>query len=159
MPEEMKQLPSRARGRERQLMVVTAALAVFQFGAAYHAMTLPSDLAMQVSLVPEPEFVAALVWGALLSVATWRVAWYRARNLRTGVFVLVAFAVYSVARLLVFTRADYDHNRLRFLTVLTILALIAAVVYLMRPVVRRTGATGTGATRAHAPDAANGENP
>ena len=56
-------------------------------------------------------------------------------------YVLVAFVVYSVARLLVFTRADYDHNRLRFLTVLTILILIAAVVYLMRPVVRRAQPT------------------
>lgn len=137
MSAEIKERPSRAIGRERQLMVVTAALAVFQFGAAYRAMTLPSPLAMQVSLMPELEFVAALVWGVLLSAATWRVAWYQPRNLRTGVYVLVAFAVYSVARLLVFTRAEYDHNRLRFLTVLTILALIAAVVYLMRPVVRR----------------------
>lgn len=129
-------------------MVVTAALAIIEFGAAYRAMTLPSDLARQVSLIPELEFVAALVWGVLLSAATWRVAWYRARNLRTGVYVLVAFVVYSVARLLVFTRAEYDHNRLRFLTVLTILVLIAAVVYLMRPVVRRNPASG----------ATNGEN-
>jgi cytosine/uracil/thiamine/allantoin permease len=122
-------------------MVVTAALAIVQFGAAYRAMTLPSDLARQVSLMPELEFVAALTWGMLLSVATWKVAWAKARNLRTGVYVLVAFIVYSVARLLVFTRAEYDHNRLRFLTVLTILVLIAAVVYLMRPVARRTQLT------------------
>ena len=126
-------------GRERQLMVVTAVLAIIEFGAAYHAMTLPSSLARQVSLIPELEFLAASIWGILLSVATWSVAWYRPRNLRTGVYVLVAFVVYSLARLLVFTRADYDHNRLRFLTVVTILVLIAAVVYLMRPVViRRT---------------------
>lgn len=122
-------------------MVVTAVLAIIQFGAAYRAMTLPSDLARQVSLMPELEFVAALAWGVLLSAATWRVAWYKTRNLRTGVYVLVGFIVYSVARLLVFTRADYDHNRLRFLTVLTILVLIAAVGYLMRPVVRRTQLT------------------
>ncbi len=137
MSNETRQLRNRAVGRERQLMVVTAALAIIQFGAAYRAMTLPSDLARQVSLLPELEFVAALAWAVLLSAATWRVAWYKPRNLRTGVYVLVAFVVYSVARLLVFTRADYDHNRLRFLTVLTILVLIAAVVYLMRPVVRR----------------------
>ncbi|MFN8564152.1 MAG: hypothetical protein U0703_21615 [Anaerolineae bacterium] len=138
MSNETRQLRNRAVGRERQLMVVTAALAIIQFGAAYRAMTLPSDLARQVSLLPELEFVAALAWAVLLSAATYRVAWYRVRNLRTGVYVLVGFVVYSVARLLVFTRADYDHNRLRFLTVLTILVLIAAVVYLMRPVVRRT---------------------
>ena len=118
-------------------MVVTAAAAIIEFGAAHRAMTLPSTLAAQISLIPELEFLAALVWGALLSAATWRVAWYRQRNLRTGVFVLVAFVVYSVARLFVLTRADYDYNRLRFLLVLTILVLIAAVVYLMRPVARR----------------------
>jgi hypothetical protein len=141
MSDEPRELPNRAIGRERQLMVVTAALAIVQFGAAYRAMTLTSDLARQVSLMPELEFVAALTWGMLLSVATWKVAWAKARNLRTGVYVLVAFIVYSVARLLVFTRAEYDHNRLRFLTVLTILVLIAAVVYLMRPVARRTQLT------------------
>ncbi len=141
----MKQLPSRAIGRERQVMVVTAVAAIIEFGAAYHALRLPSDL--PVSLIPELEFVAALIWGALLSAATWRVAWHRERNLRTNVYVMVAFVVYSVARLLVFTRADYDHNRLRFLTVLTILVLIAGVVYLMRPVVRRTYPTENGNER------------
>jgi hypothetical protein len=145
MPDQIKQLPSRAIGRERQVMVVTAAAAIFQFGAAYHAMRLPSNL--QISLIPELEFVAAIIWGVLLSAATWRVAWHKERNLRTNVYVMVAFVVYSVARLLVFTRADYDHNRLRFLTVLSILALIAGVVYLMRPVVRRAYPTENGNER------------
>ena|SRR5664279_2648727 len=132
---EIKELPNRAIGRERQLMVITAAAAIIEFGAAYRALNLPADVT--VSLMPPLEFAAALIWGILLSAATWRVAWFKPRNLRTGVFVLVAFVVYSVARLFVFTRADYDHNRLRFLLVVTILILIAGVVYLMRPVVRR----------------------
>lgn len=142
---EIKQLPNRAIGRERQVMVVTAALAVFQFGAAYRALHLPEDVS--VSLLAPLEFVAAIAWGLILSAATWRVAWYKVRNLRTGIFALVAFVVYSVARLFVFTRADYDQNRLRFLLVVTILVLIASVIYLMRPVVRRDGGL----------DAANGE--
>ena len=135
MPEETKQLPSRAIGRERQLMVVTLVLATIEFGAAYHALNLPADVTL--SLSRPLEAIAALAWALLLTAATWRVAWLRERNLRTSVFVLVGFIVYSLARLLVFTRADYDHNRLRFLTVVTLLVLIAAVVYLMRPVVRR----------------------
>ena len=139
MPEEIKELPNRAIGRERQLMVITAVLAIIEFGAAYRALNLPADVT--VSLSRPLEALAALVWALLLTAATWRVAWYRERNLRTSVFVLVAFIVYSVARLLVFTRADYDHNRLRFLTVVTILILIAGVVYLMRPVVRRAQPT------------------
>ena len=138
---QSKRLPSKAIGRERQVMVITAALAVFQFIAAYRALTLSDVLAAQVSLVPPLEFVAALAWGAILSAATWRVAWYKSRNLRTGVYALVAFIVYSLARLFVFTRADYDVHRLRFLTVVTILVLIAGVVYLMRPVVRRAQPT------------------
>lgn len=131
-------------------MVVTAALAVFQFGAAYRALRLPEDVS--VSLLVPMEFIAAVAWGLILSAATWRVAWYRARNLRTGIFAMVAFVVYSVARLFVFTRADYDQNRLRFLLVVTILVLIASVIYLMRPVVRRD--SDPGADRL---DAANGE--
>ena len=147
---EIKQLPNRAIGRERQVMVVTAALAVFQFGAAYRALHLPEDVT--VSLLAPLEFVAATAWGLILSVATWRVAWYKVRNLRTGIFAMVAFVVYSVARLFVFTRADYDQNRLRFLLVVTILVLIASVIYLMRPVVRRDSDLDTAV-----PDAANGE--
>lgn len=132
---EIKQRRSQAVGRERQVMVVTAALAIFQFGAAYRALHLPENVS--TSLLPLLEFVAALVWGIILSAATWLVAWHKPRNLRTGVYTMVAFVVYSVARLFVFTRADYDYNRLRFLLVVTILVLIAAVVYLMRPVIRR----------------------
>ncbi len=139
MSEESKQLPSRAVGRERQVMVITAVLAIIEFGAAYHALNMPADVT--TSLIRPLEAIAALVWALLLTAATWVVAWFRERNLRTSVFVLVAFIVYSVARLLVFTRADYDYNRLRFLTVVTILILIAAVVYLWRPVVRRTRPT------------------
>ena len=135
MPPETKQRRTIAIGRERQLMVVTAVLAIIEFGAAYRALNLPADLT--ISLSRPFEAIAALAWALLLTAATWRVAWFRERNLRTGVYVLVGFIVYSLARLLVFTRADYDHNRLRFLTVLTILVLIAAVVYLMRPIVRR----------------------
>ena len=139
--QQFKQCLLQAVGRERQVMVITAALAAFQFVAAYRALTLPDLLAAQISLVLPLEAVAALAWGLILSAATWRVAWHRSRNLRTGVYALVAFVVYSLARLFVFTRADYDVHRLRFLTVVTILELIAGVVYLMRPVVRRAQPT------------------
>ena len=139
---EIKRVRSLAVGRERQLMVVTAALAIFQFGAAYRALHLPENVA--VSLLPPLEFAAAAAWGLILSAATWRVAWHQPRNLRTGVYAMVAFVVYSVARLFVFTRADYDYHRLRFLLVVTILVLIAAVVYLMRPVVREQPRTPDG---------------
>src|ERR1700690_662314 len=104
---EIKQLPSRSTGR--QWMVVTAAAAIIEFGAAYHALNLPADV--PVSLIAPLELVAALVWGILLSLTTWRIARHKAR----GVWLLLAFVVYSVARLVIFTRADYDHNRLPFL--------------------------------------------
>ena len=139
MPAEIRERPSRAIGRERQLMVITAVLAIIEFGAAYRALNLPPDVT--ISLSRPFEAIAAITWALLLTGATWRVAWFRERNLRTSVFVLVGFIVYSLARLLIFTRADYDHNRLRFLTVATILVLIAAVVYLMRPVARRVLST------------------
>lgn len=116
-------------------MVVTALAAIIEFGAAYHALNLPPNLTL--SLIRPLEAIAALIWALLLTGATWSIAYFRERNLRTGIYVLVGFVVYSLARLLVFTRADYDHERLRFLTVVTILILIAGVVYLMRPIVPR----------------------
>jgi hypothetical protein len=133
---ETNQRPSRVLGRERQVMLVKAALAIFQFGAAYRVLRVPDDLAAQISLRLPLEFVAAILWGMILSAATWRV--YKSGSVRIGVYALVAFIVYSVARLLVFTRADYDQHRFPFLIGLTIVVLIAGVVYLMRPRVRRT---------------------
>ena len=72
--QQFKQRPLQAVGRERQVMVITAALAAFQFVAAYRALTLPDSLAAQISLVLPLEAVAALAWGLILSAATWRVA-------------------------------------------------------------------------------------
>jgi FtsH-binding integral membrane protein len=136
---EPNQRPSRVIGRKRQVMVITAVLAVFQFGAAYRVSRVPDDLAVQISLRLPQEFVAAILWGMILSAVTWRV--YKSGSVRTGVYALVVFIVYSVARLLVFTRADYDQHRFPFLIGLTIVVLIAGVVYLMRPRVRRTQPT------------------
>ena len=114
-------------------MVIMALLAIHQFGAAYRALNMPEALAAQVSLIPPLEFVGAVTWGLILSLVTWRIAWHKSRNLRSSVFALVAFIVYSVARLFVFTRADYDVNRLRFLLVVTILILVIGLVYWVRP--------------------------
>ncbi len=114
------------RPHTRRWLLITAALAIFQFGAAYRALALPAD----VSLLPPLELIAALVWGIGFTALIWQTAhgrWWRINRL-----ALAAFIVYSVVRLTIFSRADYDRNRLPFLWVVMGIVLIAAVVYWMR---------------------------
>lgn len=112
--------------RPRRWLLIFTALALFQFGAAYRALSLPAD----VSLLPPLEFAAGVIWGIIFAALGWQSA--HRRWLRINVLALVAFIVYSVVRLTIFSRADYDRNRLPFLWVVMSIILIAAVVYELR---------------------------
>jgi hypothetical protein len=77
-------------------------------------------------------WVVAAVWVG-------RTLWQRqprARVYTAG--LMIGFALYSLLRLIVFTQADYDRQRLPFLSIITsliLLILLADVVYFIkRPV-------------------------
>lgn len=118
--------------RRRWLIVVVLLLAAFQAGAAWRALTVPTELAAQVSLALPLEFVTSAAWAvaaALVAVALLR------RHPRAGVFaawLVIGFMSYSLGRLAVFARADYDRQRLPFLVVATIVVVMVPVAYLIR---------------------------
>ncbi len=106
-------------------------LALVQVGAAVRALTLPPDLATQISLLPALEFLVAGMWAGVFAFQAWllmRSADKRRARRRT-VVMLGAFVVYTVARLAVFAQADYDRNRLPFLLLLTVIVLFIFTVY------------------------------
>jgi hypothetical protein len=118
--------PNASPRRPRVLLALTAFLTIFQVGAAVHGLQIPAALTAQVSLVLPLEFGAGLVWALVAGICFWRL-WTRRRNARLYALWLVGvFSIYSLARLFLFTRADYDRGRLGFLT----LAIIILLVYI-----------------------------
>lgn len=109
-----------------ELILLTALLAVFQFGAALRALDVPPELRAQVSLPTALEFVGGGLWALLFAAIT--VNLIRGRALQPAVLIVSGFVIYSLARLIVFARADYDLNRLPFLAAITVCLLLAAAL-------------------------------
>lgn len=109
-----------------ELILLTALLAVFQFGVALRALNVPPELRAQVSLPTALEFVGAGLWALLFAAIT--VNLIRGRALQPAVLIVSGFVIYSLARLIVFARADYDLNRLPFLVAITVCLLLAAAL-------------------------------
>jgi hypothetical protein len=116
--------------RPRRLVLLTACLMLFQFGAAVRALQVPADLAAQISLSLPMEFVASGFWALLFALFTLNLIRLTAYAQRHAILAITGFITYSAARLVLFTRADYDQQRLPLLVIATIIFLI--VVYLLR---------------------------
>ena len=114
--------------RSRVLLVLTAGLALFQAGAVIQALQIPADLAAQISLLLPVQLIANLIWTMLAGVVT-VIQWQRRPNAkRLAVGLLLAFSIYSLIRLLLFAQADYDRQRLGFLTLLIGLIAVITVI-------------------------------
>jgi len=125
--------PSNDAGkRSRILMVLTALLALVQFGAALRALSVPDELAARISLPVPLDFVAGLLW-ALLSLMALALLWRRERRARLyAAWLAVGFSTYSLLRLLLFSQAEYDRGRFPFLLVIIALLLILPAAYIVR---------------------------
>ena len=119
--------------RRWRLIVLTAALALFQAVAAARTFTVPPQLTAQLSLPLPLEFVAGLWWALLFTFITVNLVQTRSQAVRWTGWALAGFIVYSFVRLLLFTQADYDRERLPFLLVLTLLSVIVVALLLRRP--------------------------
>jgi hypothetical protein len=116
------------------LVLLTALLAVVTLGMAVRAVTLPPELTAQVSLLLPVEVVAGSVWAALFARVTWGLIRSKRGAVGLALTLVLAFATYAAARLLLFARADYDRGRLPFLWVT--LGLILLAVGFVRAAVR-----------------------
>lgn len=106
--------------------LLTALLAVVTLGLALRAVTLPPELAAQVSLSLPLEFVGGVLWAGAFAWATWGLFRGKRGAVSLAFALILAFATYSAVRLLIFARADYDRGRLPFLWVTLALILLAA---------------------------------
>lgn len=115
----------------RLLAIGMIGLAVVQVGVAVQSLTLPAELASSVSLLLPFEFVAAALWAGVFALVGLQL-WRQGRSLklrRLALILLGGFAVYSLARLAIFTQADYDRERIPFLLILTALFLFIVSIF------------------------------
>lgn len=120
--------------RSRALTVLTLALAVFQAGAALNAVQVPAEVAGTVSLPPLLALVLAILWAGAFAWMTVRL-WQRKPQVgRRAVWLVAGFIFYSIGRLALFARADYDRQRLPFLLMATffIFIILLAGMFLAR---------------------------
>ncbi len=116
--------------RSWELIFLCALLTLFQLGAALRVPGIPPEQRAQISLPAALEFVAGGLWALLFAVIT--VNLIRGRALRPAIITISSFVIYSLARLLVFARADYDLNRLPFLGAIMVCLLLLAALMLRR---------------------------
>jgi hypothetical protein len=110
----------------------TCAFALVQAGAAYRAVTTPAEVVAVVALPLGLEFVLSGIWALLFGYATFVLIRQTVRAAYRAIVLICVFILYSVARLVLFVRADYDRQRLPFLLILAILTLIFLVVVYVR---------------------------
>jgi cytochrome bd-type quinol oxidase subunit 2 len=123
--------PSRT-GCSCLLPLLTLGFALFQLGVIIRNATLPPELAAVVTLPLGLEFILSIVWLLLFVDVTFALMRKNPPPVNRAVWLICVFIIYSVARLVLFVRADYDRQRLPFVLIVVILMLIFPAVYLMR---------------------------
>lgn len=124
--------------KRRLFIALIAALGLAQLIGALRAATLPPELAAQVSLSLLLEFLLGVMWAGIFWTCVYlHLARPKVFALRLTLIALAAFAVLSVARLMVFVQAEYDRQRLPFLIVA--LSVILAVGFAVRRLYNTAG--------------------
>jgi len=116
--------------RSWELIFLCSLLSLFQLGAALRVPGISPELRAQISLPAALEFVAGGLWALLFAAIT--VNLLRGRALRPAILSVSGFVIYSLVRLVVFARADYDLYRLPFLAAITMCLLLLAALMLRR---------------------------
>jgi hypothetical protein len=127
--------------RSRWLLAIGAAMTLFQAGAALRALALPP--VPTLSLLPALEFVAAALWMGVFLLLTLKVWNKRHAAARRMAWALIAWMGYSLLRIVVFARADYDRGRIPFL-VIAVVVCSALILTIMLRQKHRDAASRTG---------------
>jgi FtsH-binding integral membrane protein len=108
-------------------------MTLFQAWAALNALSLSPILLQNLSLLPALEFVASALWALLfltLAVQVWN---KRHDVVRRMTWALIVWMGYSLIRIIVFARADYDRGRIPFL----VLAIVTGSALILTIMLRR----------------------
>jgi hypothetical protein len=128
----------------RWLAALTALLALLQAGAAWRAVQLPQDIAALTSLSVPLELIAGVAWAAAFALVTFRVLNHHPNALRQSAWMFMGWVVYNMTRLVIFTQADYDRQRLPFLLIAAGIVLLISTTFVLRPTTQRTENSGNG---------------
>jgi uncharacterized membrane protein YhaH (DUF805 family) len=108
----------------RWTLLLTSVLAAVQIVAVFQALRPPANR-VSSSIPAGAQAVVSSLWAlAFLAGAAALIA-HRPHALKRVLWLMCGFLFYSVLRLVVFTRADYDRQRLPLLLAVSILVLIA----------------------------------
>jgi len=116
----------------RRFIVVSVFISAFQILSAIRVLQIPDELAAQVSLALPLEFGMNALWGVTFALASVLLVQNRRYALRYTLWLIVGFVLYSTARLLIFTRAEYDRQRLPFLLTVTLVIVLISIIFLAR---------------------------
>ncbi|MCL4247115.1 MAG: hypothetical protein KJ065_03065 [Anaerolineae bacterium] len=124
--------------RPYRLIMLSILVALLNVGMVFTSLQLPPELAAQTSLLPALEVAVGVFWAAVFAYAALRL-WQRRPNPdRVLAWALTVWIGYSLVRLTVFARADYDRGRLPFLWAAGLVGCVLIGIFLLRP--GRTGA-------------------
>lgn len=114
------------------LIFLCAILALFQITNALAVLQLPGVVASAVSIPGVLQVVLSAGWALLFLIAAVSLVTRKHAGPRLAGGLFLAFVMYSLLRLVIFARADYDRERLPSLLIVTVLLLALPVGLLFR---------------------------
>ncbi|MGB1286295.1 MAG: hypothetical protein ACPG7F_07180 [Aggregatilineales bacterium] len=106
-------------------LFLTVIFALFQITNAFTVLQHPEAITAFVSSPVWLNSTLSLLWAGLFGFAALRLVRMRQNAIGYTVRLFMLFAAYSLLRLILFTQADYDRNRLPFLIIIVLMLLIA----------------------------------
>lgn len=117
---------------QRWLIALALLLAFVTLGTVWQVINVPVEPDMKVSIPRPLDAAAGAGWAVIFVLAAWTLLRRHPRGAVFLAWAIIGFLIYSLGRLAVFARADYDRQRLPFLVLATIIVMMAPVAYLIR---------------------------
>lgn len=96
-------------------------LLLMQLGAVLRALQLPADLNSQLSFTRPMLIITAILWSGMFGWAFYQCVRGKSYAVNRALWIICGFMLYSAGRLVIFTQADYDRQRLPFLVVMILI--------------------------------------
>lgn len=114
--------------QRRILLIVTAALALFQVMAALRLIFTPAEILQQTHLVIPLEMLLSLFWAGAFARITFVLLRGKLNAVRYTYGLIGLFLLASSLRLAIFIQSEYDRQRLPFLIAAVFVLIIVLIV-------------------------------
>lgn len=113
------------------LLPILAFLGIYQIIFAFRVLLL-SDIFTSSTVIPSSlHAILSAVWGVMLLWGALLVAQRKRSALPYTSWIIIAFVVYSLLRIVLFAQTEYDQGRIPFLILITLAGLIIPVISLL----------------------------